>query len=41
MYRGQGAHYSLSTGDTVWVRGTLYECASFGWRVVAEGVHMP
>lgn len=33
-YRGQGAHYSLSTGDTVTVDGHMVECSSVGWKVV-------
>lgn len=33
-YRGQGAHYSLSTGDTVTVDGVMVECGSFGWKRV-------
>lgn len=31
-YRGQGAHYSLSTGDTVTIGNILMECESVGFR---------
>jgi hypothetical protein len=33
-YHGQGAHYSLSVGDTVTVDGVTLECAGMGWREV-------
>lgn len=33
-YRGQGAHYSLSTGDTVTVGEVMLACESFGWKQV-------
>lgn len=34
-YRGQGAHYSLSTGDTVTVNEVTLACARFGWERVS------
>lgn len=33
-YRGQGAHFSLSTGDTVTVGETMLACENVGWRTV-------
>lgn len=33
-YRGQGAHYSLSVGDTVTVGEVMLACASLGWERV-------
>jgi len=33
-YHGEGAHFSLSTGDTVTVGDTMLACARFGWEVV-------
>ena len=33
-YRGEGAHYSLSVGDTVTVDGRMYACDASGWSVV-------
>jgi hypothetical protein len=33
-YRGEGAHYSLSVGDTVTVDGRTLECGSWGWKPV-------
>lgn len=33
-YRGQGAHYSLSTGDTVTIDGRMYACESVGFVLV-------
>lgn len=31
-YRGEGAHFSLSVGDTVTVDGVRYCCESLGWE---------
>lgn len=37
-YRGEGAHYSLSVGDTVRVNEVMMMCAMTGWqRVFAAG----
>ena len=33
-YKGEGAHFSLSVGDTVEVDGTRLACESFGWKQV-------
>jgi hypothetical protein len=35
-YHGEGAHFSLSTGDTVTVGDTMLACARFGWEVVND-----
>ena len=37
-YRGQGAHYSLSVGDTVTVGEVMLACESFGWQRVQAQV---
>lgn len=34
-YRGQGAHYSLSAGDTVTISEVTLACANTGWQRVA------
>lgn len=33
-YRGEGAHYSLSVGDTVTVNEVTLACEDFGWKRV-------
>lgn len=33
-YRGQGAHYSLSVGDTVMVGEVMVSCEPTGWKQV-------
>lgn len=33
-YHGEGAHYSLSVGDTVTVGGMMLACAGTGWEIV-------
>lgn len=38
-YRGQGAHYSLSVGDTVTVNEVMLACEGSGWRRVTD--HTP
>lgn len=35
-YRGQGAHYSFSVGDTVTVNEVTLACASLGWERVSH-----
>lgn len=39
-YRGEGAHYSLSVGDTVTVGEVTLACDRFGWKrvVIAPAV---
>jgi hypothetical protein len=34
-YRGEGAHYSLSVGDTVTVGGVMVACDRWGWKKVS------
>lgn len=35
-YRGEGAHFSLSVGDTVTVNATMLSCERMGWTEVIE-----
>jgi hypothetical protein len=35
-FRGEGAHYSLSVGDTVTINGTTLACAKRGWETITE-----
>lgn len=35
-YRGQGAHYSISVGDTVTIGETMWACERIGWKIVNE-----
>lgn len=37
-YRGQGAHYSFSVGDTVTIDGRMYACEPVGFVLVQQPV---